>query len=179
MSQTRDEQLLDAYRQHRVEDQVGYYERRSGDYERARRLSVTITAALLVLAALFGALGAADANRRAVWAFTAAAFAALGTALTTFESAFGFERLSRQFGETGAAVALRNVQGPKDDKGGVPGFVEDVEGILRSEVDRWSQQADPLAGEPAAQQQTSESETESATASTSDQSVMSTPSEPE
>ncbi len=117
MTQTRDEQLLDAYRQHRVEDQVGYYERRSGAYERARRLSVLITALLLVLAALFGALGAADANRRAVWAFTAAAFAALGTALTTFESAFGFERLSRQFGETGAAVALRNAQGPKDRQG--------------------------------------------------------------
>ncbi len=178
MTQTRDDQLLDAYRQHRVEDQVGYYERRSGAYERARRLSVLITALLLVLAAFFGALGAADANRRAVWAFTAAAFAALGTALTTFESAFGFERLSRQFGETGAAVALRNAHGPKDDKGGVPGFVEEVEGILRSEVDRWSQQADPLAGDPAAQQPTSEAETESATASTSDQSVRSTPPEP-
>ena len=174
MTQTRNEQLLDAYRQHRVEDQVGYYERRSGAYERARRLSVLITALLLVLAALFGALGAADADRRAVWAFTAAAFAALGTALTTFESAFGFERLSRQFGETGAAVALRNAQGPKDDKG-VPGFVEDVEGILRSEVDRWSQQADPFAVEQGAHEATSGEEARSATASTSDPSVTSPP----
>jgi hypothetical protein len=177
VTQTRDEQLLDAYRHHRVEDQVGYYERRSGDYERARRLSVTITALLLVLAALFGALGAADANRRAVWAFTAAAFAALGTALTTFESAFGFERLSRQFGETGAAVALRNAQGPKDGKG-VPGFVEDVEGILRSEVDRWSQQADPFAVEQGAPKGTPREEAESASDATSGRSVMSTPPEP-
>ena len=174
MTRTRDEQLLDAYRQHRVEDQVGYYERRSGAYERARRLSVLITALLLVLAALFGALGAADANRRAVWAFTAAAFAALGTALTTFESAFGFERLSRQFGETGAAVALRNAQGPKDDKGGVPGFVEDVEGILRSEVDRWSQQADPWRATQQPSRRRPRRATGSATASTADPSVTPT-----
>ena len=178
MNQTREEQLLDAYRQHRVEDQVGYYERRSGDYERARRLSVTITAALLVLAALFGALGAADADRRAVWAFTAAALAALGTALTTFESAFGFERLSRQFGETGAAVALRNAQGPKVEKG-VPGFVEDIEGILRSEVDRWSQQADPLTIiDRTAQGATNASPTGSETASTSGPPVTPTTPEP-
>jgi hypothetical protein len=101
---------------------------------------VWITAVLLVLAAFFGALGAADANRRAVWAFTAAALAALGTAVATFESAFDFERLSRQFSETGDAVALRNAKGPKPDEG-VPGFVTAIEEILGSEVDRWSHQA--------------------------------------
>jgi hypothetical protein len=142
------DQLLEAYQRYRVEDQMAYYERRSGVYERARRLSVMITALLLVLAALFGALGAADADRRAVWAFTAAALAALGTAVATFESAFDFERLSRQYGETGAAVALQNAKGPSPDDG-VPGFVTAIEGILGSEVDRWSHQAlatpDPTA----------------------------------
>ena len=89
----RDE-VLDVYRRYRIDDQARYYERRAADFERARRWTVTVTALLLVLAALFGSLGAADADRRAAWAFVAAALAALATALSTLESSFGFERFA-------------------------------------------------------------------------------------
>ena len=152
----RDE-VIDVYRRYRIDDQARYYERRAADFERARRWTVTITALLLVLAALFGSLGAADADRRAAWAFVAAALAALATALTTLESSFGFERFARQYGETRAALAVAAVRGPCADEPDAAGdgtdvqtFVTEVERILRSEVDTWSQQATapPNGGSP-------------------------------
>jgi SMODS and SLOG-associating 2TM effector domain 1 len=110
---------------------------------------------LLILAALFGALATADAARRAMWALTATALSALATAMTSYEAAFGFERLARQYAETGSALALADVNGPQpddlDDLDGdeardqrVAMFVTEVERVLRSEVDTWSQRAATL-----------------------------------
>jgi hypothetical protein len=145
-------QLLDAYRQYRIAPQRAYYAGRAERNETARRWAVTATASLLVLAALFGALGTADPERRALWAFVAASLAALATALTSYEAAFGFERLARRYAETRSALALADVFGPRpedlDQLGTdternqmVSAFVAETERLLRSEVDTWSQQA--------------------------------------
>jgi hypothetical protein len=142
---SRRAQFLEAYRSHRIDDQIAYYANRSTQYERARRTTVTVSAALLVLAALFGALATAEPGRRSFWAFLAAAVSAMATAIVSYEAAFGFERLSREFGDTRAAVELAEVNRPQltevpDDKGDelVRGHVTEVEGILRAEVDAWS-----------------------------------------
>jgi SMODS and SLOG-associating 2TM effector domain 1 len=145
-------ELLAAYRHHRIATQQAFYAKRAEQNETARRWAVTATATLLVLAALFGALATADAERRTLWAFVAASMSALATGLTSYDAAFGFERLARQYGETSSALALADVFGPRpedldrladdterDKK--ATAFVAETEQLLRSEVDTWSQQA--------------------------------------
>jgi hypothetical protein len=101
---------------------------------------------------LFGALATADASRRALWAFVAASMSALATALTSYEAAFGFERLARQFAQTRSAIALTDVFGPRPEDldqlstdeerdEAISTFVANTERLLRSEVDTWSYQA--------------------------------------
>jgi SMODS and SLOG-associating 2TM effector domain 1 len=139
--------LLRAYRTHRITHQDAYYGRRWREYERARRWSVTTTALLLVVAALLGTLATADSQRRAMWAFLAATVSAIATAITSYEAAFGFERHSRQYRETQAALRLLDARGPRpedldgsDDDARVQEFVVEVERLLRHEVDSWSEQ---------------------------------------
>jgi hypothetical protein len=151
-------ELIDAYRHHRVDDQIEYYGTKAADFERARRWTVTITAVLLVVAALFGALGAAYPAHRAMWAFFAAGLSALATAVSAFEAASGFERFSRSYAETRAALVLAAARGPRTDDIGVDGddeasataiqsFVFDIERVLRSEVDTWSHVAERPQGD--------------------------------
>ena len=143
---TWEEEFLLAYRAHRVDDQMAYYARRAADNEKARREALWISAICLVFSALFGALATADQARRQIWAVIAAGFGALATTVGAYEAAFGFERLSRQFEDTRGALHITDVRGPQGDGISAPGepadilvFVDEVEGILRSEVDTWSQ----------------------------------------
>ena len=99
----------------------------------------------MVLAALFGALGAGDAARRPMWAFIAAAVAAIGTALTSFEAAFGLERYARVFGEAQRALTLAAADVPgeaeltrADGTARVQGFTDQVERILADSSHTWS-----------------------------------------
>ena len=146
---SRRAQVLAAYRMNRVDEQIAYYEARAAQYERARRAAVNLAAGLLVLAALFGALATADADRRSMWAFCAAMVSALATAIASYEAAFGFERLSREYGATRAALEMAEVRAPREaaiagDNGDelVKRHVSEVEGLLLAEVDRWSHASD-------------------------------------
>jgi SMODS and SLOG-associating 2TM effector domain 1 len=141
-------EFLDAYRSSRIADQEQYYGHRSRQYERARRWSVTATALLLVTAALFGALGSADSQRRGLWAFLAAAVSAVATGIISYEASFGFERYSRQYRDTKLALRLPDARGPRredvqgpegDDR--VQDFVIEVERLLRTEIDSWAEHA--------------------------------------
>ncbi len=138
-------QYLAAYRRHRLDDQSVYYAERSRMFEQSRRAVIALSALLMVLAALFGALGAADEERRPFWAFLAVSVAALGTALASFEAAFGLERYSRLYGESHRALMIAAVDEPRDpelaDDGDarVGAHVQRVERILGDEVDTWSQ----------------------------------------
>jgi hypothetical protein len=145
-------ELLDAYRRHRIDDQTHYYAGRGVEFERARRWTVAASAGLLVLAALCGALGAAYGAHRAMWAFFAAALSALATAISGFEAAFGFERFSRGATETVSALSLLDTRGPRPGRPATDeellAFVVEVERLLRSEVDTWSQVAEKTADAP-------------------------------
>ena len=130
---------MSAYRRYRVDGQVEYYRRQADKLERALRRTTRFSAILLVAAAMCGALGAVDTNRRGMWAFLAAGFAALSTAIAAYEVAFGFERYSRQYTETLSALKLADAErahGADDDN--VKLQVTLVERVLRSEVDSWS-----------------------------------------
>jgi SMODS and SLOG-associating 2TM effector domain 1 len=144
MSDQWQREYLAAYRRHRLDDQTSYYGTRARSFERSRRRIVTLSASFMIAAAFFGALGAADADRRPEWAFTGAVVAAIGTALTSFESAFGLERYARLYDEAHRALALaaadapqaEDLEGPEGDAT-LQAFVERVEGILGDEVDSW------------------------------------------
>ena len=94
-------------------------------------------------------MATADEDRRQTWAVLAAGFGALATAVGAFEAAFGFDRLSRQYEDTRGALQIADVDGPQTTADGgatytvdskdLLEFVERMEGILRSEVDTWSQ----------------------------------------
>jgi hypothetical protein len=153
---SRRAQVLAAYRISRIEEQIAYYEARAAQYERARRTAVNLAAGLLVLAALFGALATADADRRSMWAFLAAVVAAAATAIASYEAAFGFERLSREYGSTRAALEMAEVRAPRgatiasdDGDALVMRHISEVEGLLLSEVDRWSHATDGTKPGPA------------------------------
>ena len=140
MSDQADE-LLRLYARHRIDDQIAYYERQADRNERALRRAVSIAALLFVAATLCGALAAADAaGGRGMWAFCSAGFAALATALSAYEVAFGFERYSRQYTETRAALELADAsRPPASDPEAVVEYVTRVEGLLRSDVESWSE----------------------------------------
>ncbi len=136
---TRADQVMAAYRRYRVDGQVEYYRRQADKLERALRRTTRYSAILLVLAAMWGALGAVDTDRRGMWAFLAATFAALSTAIAAYEAAFGFERLSRQYTETLSALKIADAEREYEaDDDNVKAQVTLVEQVLRSEVDRWS-----------------------------------------
>jgi hypothetical protein len=146
MSDRWEDEFLLAYRAHRVDDQMAYYGRRAAENEKARREALWISAVCFVIAALFGALATADQQRRQLWAVIAAGFGALATAVGTYEAAFGFERLSRQFEDARGALHIADVRGPQtgdpapeDPVGSLATFVDGVEDILQSEVDSWTQ----------------------------------------
>jgi hypothetical protein len=137
-------EFLAAYRAHRLDDQTAFYKRRATEFEAARREALWLAAAFLVLAALFGALATADHVRRQVWAVLATIAGSLATAVGTYEAAFGFDRLARQYEETRAALHLADIEGPTTSGPEPPrrelviAYVEGIEDILRSEVDSWS-----------------------------------------
>ena len=70
----------------------------------------------------------------------------------------GFERFSRQYAETRAALVLASAHGPRAQDIGVDGddasetdiqlFVGDIERVLRAEVDTWSHVAERPTDEP-------------------------------
>jgi prophage DNA circulation protein len=130
---------MDAYRRYRIDDQVGYYGSKASSFERALRHTTRISATLLVAASLFGAIAAVDESRRGMWAFLAATVAAISTAIAAYEVAFGFDRFSRQYNETLAALKLADASRPSTaDESAVEQHVALIERLLRSEIDSWS-----------------------------------------
>jgi hypothetical protein len=140
----RQREYLAAYRRYRLDDQTSWYGTRARMFERSRRRVITLSATFMIGAAFFGALGAADADRRPTWAFIGAVVAAIGTALTSFESAFGLERYARLYDEAYRALTFVAAEAPRpeeldgpDGEARLQVFVERVEGILGDEVDSW------------------------------------------
>lgn len=152
MSSQRRAEVLDAYRRHRIAAQHAYYSDRAERNETAHRWTLTATAGLLVLAALFGALSTFHAPRETTWALVAASMSALATALTSYEAAFGFERIAQQYAETRSGLELADVFGPRPEDldrlatdeqrdETLSEFVANTERLLRSEVDTWTRRA--------------------------------------
>ena len=145
MSDASSAQLADLYQRYRLADQRRFYRRRALEFRRARNQARITAASLLVLASVAGALGSADvAGWRTTWAVMATALGALAAALTSYEAAYSFDRLSREYDQTDAGLAVLEARlpgqpcGPLVGDAEVAAFVERAEALLISEVDRWS-----------------------------------------
>lgn len=141
----RSRQALTLYRAARVEDQVDYYRRTSAEYDRAGAQSVALSAVLLSLTSLAGALAGLEISGKMGWAIAAAVIPAVSTAVAAYDAVFGFDRFSKLYGD--AMRSLRLVEEPDlagiaDDRvaaAEVAAYVDAVEAVLLKEQAQWGQ----------------------------------------
>lgn len=131
----RDADFRRLYKDLRIIDQRGYYERRSREYDRAHRQSIAIRNALLVLAALAGLAGQFVDGTGRTWAgIVAAGCAAVATAVTAYESLMSFGSLAKLYDDV--ALSLREAELQWD---GRHADVDQVEQVFSSENGQWGQ----------------------------------------
>lgn len=137
----REHELLALYAERRLRDQLGYYQERRDEYQRASGQLALLTAALVALGGVAGVLSAAGAlGDPGTWAVLAAAAPALATALAAYDALFGFERDAKIYGDASAALRLAEIRGPDaDDPASIRAWIEQVEGILQREQGQWGQ----------------------------------------
>jgi hypothetical protein len=147
---SRSEDVLTAYRAHRLEAQLQWYDGRVKEFRTARNQARLTAAILLVVAAVLGAMASVDiVGWRTWWALAATVVGGLSAALTSYEAAFGFDRQARDYERARAAmtrVALRWPGSPcraieGDGVSQIATFVRDAEAGFLSEVDQWAKQA--------------------------------------
>jgi hypothetical protein len=140
----RSREALALYRAARVRDQLDYYGRTSAEYDRAAAQSIALAAVLLSLTTLAGALAGLDISGKMGWAIAAAVIPAVSTALAAYHALFGFERVSKLYGD--AIHALHRIEQPDltgVDAGAaaaaVAAYAGAVEAVLRKEQAQWGQ----------------------------------------
>jgi hypothetical protein len=138
----RDAQVWAVYSECRLEDQRVYYGKRRREYEGAARAAGSVALVLSVLTTLVG-LGAGVAGEDGPWEWTVAStlLPALGTALAGYAALYGFERLSKLYGDAERALSELDRS---------PQAVGQAEEIMRREQGQWGQFADeaPVGGSP-------------------------------
>jgi hypothetical protein len=143
----RTSQLLQFYREQRIEDQITFYTGRRDLFDRASGQALAISAMLFGFAAAASALAGAAIGWRPVWTALAAILPAMSTALAAYLALYAFEQQSKIYGD--AVRAVRAASHPSPDSG-VPGYghtpeqaaaglVKRVEGALRNEQAQWGQ----------------------------------------
>ncbi len=144
---SRAEQVLQVYRAARVDDQLGYYEKRRTEYERAHGQLLVASAVLLGLTSTASALAGIEIGGKLIWAILAAILPALSTALAAYGGLFGFDRQAKLF--TDAIRNLQLLEEPELSQMGderqadeaVRQYVQQVEEIFRKEQAQWGQLA--------------------------------------
>lgn len=144
---TREEQFLELYRQARVDNQLGYYERTAKRFEVAHHQLLLFSAVVFGLAGAVALIAGLDVTGKAVWAVAAAVLPAVTTVIAAYEGLFAFERTAKLYRD--AARSLRHVHPPTlagaPDADAVAAYVAAVEGILERERGQWGQLASETA----------------------------------
>lgn len=140
----RSRQALALYRAARVKDQLDYYARTSAEYNRAAAQSIALAAVLLSFTTLTGALAGLEISGKMGWAIAATVIPAVSTALAALHALFGFERVSKVYGD--AIHSLHRLEEPdltdiEDDAAAaeVAAYATAVERVLRNEQSQWGQ----------------------------------------
>jgi hypothetical protein len=146
----RSRQALALYRAARVDDQVSYYRRTAAEYERAGAQSVALSAVLLSLTTLAGTVAGLQISGKMGWAIAAAVIPAIATALAAYDAVFGFERVSKLYGDALRSLRLVDeptVTGIEDEATAareVAAYAETVEAVLLKEQAQWGQLTDEI-----------------------------------
>jgi len=154
---TRDEEFLEFYGKHRIQDQLTYYGSRLDQFDRATGQGLFISATILGFASGAGALAGTTMGGAKGWAAVAAILSAVSTALAAYIALYAFDLQSKIYGDAVRAVraAARPLPEPPGAPGGAPpggappggaapgpdvaGLAERVEQALRQEQAQWGQ----------------------------------------
>ena len=147
----RTDQLQSFYREHRINDQLGFYTRRRALYDRAANQALALSAILLGFTTAVAALTGVRVGAAWVWAILATVLPAASTALTSYSSLYAFEQQSKIYGDAaraGRAAARPVADRPVADSGPVASrsaeedaaeLIKRVEAVFRQEQAQWGQ----------------------------------------
>jgi hypothetical protein len=141
---SRAQQFVEVYRQARIEDQRGYYERRANSFQAAHRQLLLTSAVVFGMAAAVGLIAGLDVPGKLVWAILAAIVPAVTTVIAAYEGLYAFERIAKLYRD--AARNLRRVETPilsdaVDEHAAIAQYVTEVEQIFTNERGQWGQLA--------------------------------------
>ena len=131
----RTDQLLGFYREHRINDQLGFYTRRRALYDRAANQALALSAILLGFTTAVAALTGAHIGAAWLWAILATVLPAASTALTSYSSLYAFEQQSKIYGDAARAgrAAARSAEEDAAE------LIRRVEAVFRQEQAQWGQ----------------------------------------
>ena len=142
----RTDQLQSFYREHRINDQLGFYTRRRALYDRAANQALALSAILLGFTTAVAALTGVRVGAAWVWAILATVLPAASTALTSYSSLYAFEQQSKIYGDAVRAgrAAARPVVDPdpaasRSAEEDAAELIKRVEAVFRQEQAQWGQ----------------------------------------
>ena len=143
----RNRDLLKFYAACRIEDQVDFYEKRSGQFDRATSQGLAVSAMLLGFSTAAGALAGMAGGWATGWSAIATILPAISTTLAAYLALYAFEQQSKIYGD--ALKALRTASRARPDPDSAPdgqtpekniaAYVERIEGIFSQEQGQWGQ----------------------------------------
>ena len=140
-------ELLRFYEEHRIADQLGFFNDRREQFDRATGQGLAISATLLGFSSAAGALAGTALGWHEGWSALAAILPAMATALAAYLALYSFEQQSKIYGDAVRAVqaAARPTPDPTAIQDGsafeesVAELVKRVEAALRQEQAQWGQ----------------------------------------
>ncbi|GAC1459376.1 MAG: hypothetical protein PVSMB2_17400 [Ktedonobacteraceae bacterium] len=152
MSRPDKHEFFTLYRTYRFDDQRDFYKGRHEEFEQAHAQAITINTVLLVLTAIVGGLAAFAAlpvGVRLGFLLAAVIFPILATAITAYNTLYGFEQQEKLYQDTITALSAAYASAP-DAKQGLDDvaygqqldeYVKKVENVFLVEQGQWGQLA--------------------------------------
>jgi SMODS and SLOG-associating 2TM effector domain 1 len=139
-------QLVSFYREHRIDDQLGFYTRRRALFNRAADQALALAAVLLGFTTAVAALTGTNVGPAWLWSILATVLPAGSTALAGYSSLYAFEQQSKIYGDAvrAAHAAARPVAdpgpaAPRSPEQDAAELIKRVEAVFRQEQAQWGQ----------------------------------------
>jgi len=142
-------QLVSFYREHRIDDQLGFYTGRRALFDRAADQALALAAVLLWFTTAVAALTGTNVGPVWLWSILATVLPAASTALAGYSSLYAFEQQSKIYGDAVRAVhaAARPVadpgpaapRSPEQAEQDAAELIKRVEAVFRQEQAQWGQ----------------------------------------
>lgn len=136
-------QFAELYKEARIDDQLGFYNGRRVENEKAHDQAIRVKWTLSTLAAIAGAVGAALPEARTALAIAAAFLAAAATAMAAYQSLYAFPRLAKLYQDAelslSALAAAREATSSGLSYEQARALVERIEKVFTQENGQWGQ----------------------------------------